>query len=298
MHFNIIKYKKIYFTFTGILVVTGIFSLAAYGLKPGIDFTGGSMLEIIYGGGRPSNQEIRQKISDLNLGEVSIQPTGDNGVILRMPNIDEAVHQEVLSRLTGAEEISFESIGPTIGAELKNKTATVAILSLFAMVIYIVFAFGKVSYPVRSWQYGLIALMILAHDVFMPLGVFSLLGKFAGVQITIPVVVALLTVIGYAINNVVVVFDRIRENISKRMASSFTDTVSGAINQTLSRQINTSLTTLFPLLFIYFIGGETLKYFALALIVGIVVGLYSSIFLAGPILTSWAGSRVDKRVEK
>lgn len=287
MKLNLLKFKKVYFIFTGILVLACIFSLFTFGLKPGIDFTGGSILEVAYTKERPSNQEIRQQISDFNLGDVSVQPTGQKGVILRMPSMDETVHQEIISQLGDVEEIRFESIGPTIGMELKSKTMTVAILSILAMVIYIAFAFRKVSHPVKSWQCGIITLLILVHDVLIPVSVFSLLGKLYDVQITIPVIVAFLTVVGYAINNVVVVFDRIRENLVKRTGLSFMETVNNAINQTLTRQINTSLTTLFPLLFIYFLGGETLKYFALALIVGIVAGLYSSLFLVGPILVSW-----------
>jgi len=155
------------------------------------------------------------------------------------------------------------------------------------LVLYIIFAFSKVSFPVKSWQYGVATLFILFHDVLIPVGVFSILGKFYGVQVTIPVVVALLTVLGYAINNVVVVFDRIRENLLKKTSIPFEDTVNNAIKQTLTRQFNTSLTTLFPLMFIYLLGGETLKYFALALMIGLIAGFYSSIFLAGPILVSW-----------
>jgi len=155
------------------------------------------------------------------------------------------------------------------------------------MVLYITLAFRQVSRQVKSWRYGIIALVMLSHDILLTLGVFSILGKVYNIQVTIPVVVALLTVVGYAINNVVVVFDRIRENILMRAAISFDDTVNIAINQTLVRQINTSLTTLFPLLFIFFGGGDDLKYFALALILGIVFGTYSSIFLAGTLLAAW-----------
>ncbi len=291
MAFNFIKYRKIYYIFTGILVVVSAMSFFLFGLKPGIDFTGGSILEVDYNVQRPQNQEISQKISSLNLGEISIQPAGDKGVILRMKNIDENLHQEVIRKLGDIEEKRFESIGPSVGMELKSKITTVIVLSLLAMVLYIIFAFRKVSFPVRSWQYGAATLFILFHDILIPVGVFSVLGKFYGVQITIPVIVALLTVLGYAINNVVVVFDRIRENLLRRTSVSFEDIVNNAIKQTLTRQFNTSLTTLFPLVFIYLLGGQTLKYFALALILGILAGLYSSIFLAGPILVSWLGNR-------
>lgn len=291
MTFNFIKYKKIYYIFTGILIVASAMSFFLFGLKPGIDFTGGSILEVDYMDQRPSNQEIRQKISDSDLGEFSVQPTGEKGVILRMKNIDENVRQEIILKLGNVTEKRFESIGPSVGMELKSKTAKVIALSLLAMVLYIIFAFRKVSFPVKSWRYGMATFFILFHDILIPLGVFSVLGKLYGVQITIPIIVALLTVLGYAINNVVVVFDRIRENLSKRLSVSFEDVVNNAIKQTIIRQLNTSLTTLFPLAFIYLLGGETLKYFALALMLGLLAGLYSSIFLAGPVLVSWLGNR-------
>jgi preprotein translocase subunit SecF len=259
----------------------------------GIDFTGGSILEVSYSGERPSSQEITQNLSDLSLGDITVQMTKSNGVIMRMTSINEDTHQEILQRLGSVNELSFESIGPSVGKELKQTTVTVIWVSILAMVIYIAIAFRRVSYPIKSWQYGLATLVILSHDVLLPIGALSILGNFYGIQITIPVVVALLTVVGYAINNVVVVFDRIKENLLRRSSSDFTETVNIAINQTLTRQINTSLTTLLPLVFIFFAGGETLKYFSLALILGLIAGTYSSIFLAGPLLVTWL--RVKRR---
>ena len=305
MKFNFLKYRKIYFVFSGILILASLFSLFIFGLKTGIDFTGGSILEVEYKANRFSNQEIKEKLAELDLGEIYIQPTGERGVILRMKDIDEATHQQVLEKLGEAEELRFESIGPTIGQELKGKTKIVIVLSLLAIVLYIAFAFRKISRPLTSWQYGIASLLALFHDILIPIGILSLLGFLYGVQITIPVIVALLTVLGYSINNTVVVFDRIRENLLKRIgatvaetsshlpprsvsqSSAYEETVNNSLNQTLTRSINTSLTTLFVLTAIFFLGGETLKYFALALILGITAGTYSSIFLASPILVSW-----------
>ena len=287
MNINFLKYRKIYFIFSGIIILVSLFFLYLFGLNPGIDFTGGSILEVEYTDQRPSNQEIKEKLKDFNLGDFYLQPTGEKGLILKMKDIDQETYQKIIQSLGQVKELSFESIGPTIGKELREKTKLVIILSLFSMLIYIAFAFRQVSRPIKSWQYGIVAILILSHDILIPLAVFSFLGKFYGVQITIPVIVALLTVVGYAINNVVVVFDRVRETILKTRLETFEEIVNSSINQTLTRQLNTSLTTLFPLLFIYFLGGETLKYFALALILGIIAGTYSSIFLAGPILFSW-----------
>lgn len=297
MNLNFIKYRKIYFIFSGILIFGSIISLITFGLKPGIDFTGGSILELEFKTERPTNQEIREKLTNLDIGEIYIQPSNERGVILRMKDLPENLHQNILENLKELgelEEKRFESIGPVIGKELKEKTKIVIVFSLLAILFYIAFSFRKIPGQVRSWQYGLAALLALFHDVLIPLGIFSILGKFYGVQITIPVVVALLTVLGYSINNTVVVFDRLRENLIKRVGSTFEETLNLALNQTLTRSLNTSLTTLFVLIAIFFFGGETLKYFALALILGIVAGTYSSIFLAGPLLVAWMRWRKNK----
>ena len=184
------------------------------------------------------------------------------------------------------EEIRFESIGPVIGQELKDKTKIVVVVALLSMIVYIALAFRRVQRPLRSWQYGIASVLALFHDILIPLGIFVILGKFYGIEISIPIITALLAVLGYSINNTVVVFDRIRENLLTGV-ETFQEIVDISLNQTLSRQINTSLTTLFVAGAIFFLGGETLKYFALALILGICAGTYSSIFLAGPILVTW-----------
>jgi len=289
MNFNFLKYHKIYFIISGILVLGSIISLAAFGLRLGIDFTGGSILEIRYEEVKPSNQEIKDSLSDLDLGEILIQPAGEKGVIFRMKEISENDHQEILQRLREnkkLEEIRFEAIGPVIGGEIKQKTKVVMILALVSILLYVTFAFRKVSGPIKSWQYGIATLIALFHDVLIPIGIFAVLGRFYMVEISVPIVTALLTVFGYSVNDTVVVFDRIRENLSKKNLP-FKEAVNESLNQNLSRSISTSLTTLFVLLAIFFLGGDTLKYFSLALILGIALGTYSSICLASPILTSW-----------
>jgi len=289
MNVSFLKYRKIYFIFSGILILASIACLFVFGLNPGIDFTGGSILEIEYKIERPSNQAMNSSLSDFDLGEIHLQPTGERGVILRMRNISEETHQEIIQKLgekDEIEELRFESIGPVIGQELKEKTKIVVLLSILTIVLYIAFAFRKLSWPAKSWQYGIASLIALFHDVLIPLGIFSVLGKFYGVQITIPVIVALLTVLGYSINNTVVVFDRIRENLLKK-AGDYQEIVDKSLNQTLTRSISTSLTTLFVLISIFILGGETLKYFSLALILGIIIGTYSSLFLVSPLLVSW-----------
>jgi len=174
-----------------------------------------------------------------------------------------------------------------VGQELRNKTELAIVLALLSITIYIAFAFRKVSRPVASWKYGITSLVALFHDVLVPVGVFSILGHFYNVEITIPIIAALLTVLGFSVHDTIVIFDRIRENIVRRGMGEFEDTVNESLNQTLGRSLSTVFSTLIVLIAIYFFGGETLKYFSLALIIGITSGAYSSICIAGPLLVSW-----------
>jgi len=283
---NFIKYSKIYFFFSGILIAASIFAIIFFGFNLGIDFTGGSILELEFKKERISNQEIEKKLADLNLGNFVLQSTGERGLILRMKDISEETHQEILKKFQGeAEEKRFEAIGSVIGRELKQKTKIFIFLTLLAIICYIGFAFRRASRPVSSWQYGLTAALVaFFHDILIPLGVFSFLGKFYQVQLTIPIIVGLLTILGYSVHDTIVVFDRIRENLLRKRGIGFEETINQSLNQTLTRSINTSLTSLFVLFAIFFLGGETLKYFSLVLILGISLGTYSSIFIASPIL--------------
>lgn len=302
MFVNFIRYSKIYFLFSVILLGGSLACLFIYGLNFGIEFTGGSILEVEYKETRPANQEIRAKLADLDLGAISVQTSAEKGIIIRMKSIDENIHQDILTRLKESNEMEekrFEMVGPVIGKEIKEKTKIVIAFSLAIVVLYVAFAFRGVQRPLRSWQYGIATLVALFHDVLIPLGALSILGEFYGVQITIPIIVALLTIIGYAVNNVVVVFDRIRENILiQRKIISFDELVNTALNQTITRCVNTALTTLAVLFAIFFFGGETLKYFSLTLIIGVSAGLFSSLFLASPLLVVWHEWKQGKKFQK
>jgi preprotein translocase subunit SecF len=294
MQFNFTKYSKIYYIISGILVIAAIASLFVYGLKFGIEFVGGSNMQVdfqsVQGVSRPSNEVIRESLKDFNLGDITIQPIGQTGAILQFKGVDEATNQQILAelnKLTPTTEKSFQYIGPSVGQELRNKTELAIALALLAITLYIAFAFRKVSKPVSSWKYGIASLIALSHDILIPLGVFSILGLFYSVEITIPIIAGLLTVLGFSVHDTIVIFDRIRENILRRGMGQFEDTVNWSLNQTVGRSLSTVFTTLIPLITIYFFGGETLKYFSLTLIIGITAGTYSSIFIAGPLLVSW-----------
>lgn len=297
MNIRFTRYSKIYYAFSLILILASILSLIFYGLKFGIEFTGGSIIELQFQGDKLSNEAISKALADFKLGEIIIQPTGDNGVILRLKGIDNATHQQIISKLkeiSKFEEKSSEFVGPSIGEELKRKTEFSIFLALLAITLYIAFAFRKVSKPVSSWKYGIASLIALFHDILIPLGIFSVLGHLYNIEITIPIIAALLTILGFSVHDTIVIFDRIRENIIKSGGQLFEETVNKSLNQTLWRSISTVCTVLIVLVAIFFFGGETLKYFALSLIVGITSGAYSSIFIASPILVSWFNFRNKK----
>lgn len=289
MEINFVKHKKIFFSFSGILVLASIVALVLFGLKWGIDFIGGSIIEVDYKNIHPNIEEIRSDLSKLELEKISIQPKGDRGIVLRTKAISEEEHQNILNILRekgDLEEAKFELVGPIVGKEVRKKTVIVLILALVSIMLYVTFAFRKVSYPINSWQYGIATLIALFHDVLIPIGFFSLLGKFYEVEITVPIVTALLTVFGYSVNDTVVIFDRIRENLT-RTSLPFPEVVNKSLNETLSRSLSTSLTTLFVLFALFFLGSSALRYFSLALILGITLGTYSSICLASLLLLNW-----------
>jgi len=299
MTLQFIKFRKIFYAFSIIAITLSIASIFIFGLELGIDFTGGSVLEVEYETERPSIEIIQEKIQEID-SEMIVQPVEKKGIILKTKSTSEETYTKAIEKLEELgvlkEDASqFETIGPVIGNELKNKTKIVVILSLMAIVFYIAFSFRKISRPVNSFAYGFTSLIALFHDVLIPLGIFAFLGKLYGVQITIPVITAFLTVLGYSINNSVVVFDRARENLLRSRETSFSTIINKSLNETLTRSVNTSLTTLFVLFAIFFFGGETLRYFSLTLILGISCGTYSSIFLVTPLLVSYLGWR-EKRL--
>ncbi len=244
---------------------------------------------------RPEAGRVQEALSQLDLGEIAVSPAGDRSFILRMKEIDETTHQTVLSNLKsafpGLQEDRFDSVGGIIGQELKRKSVTAMVLVLLLIVIYIALVFRKLAGTLSPLAMGLAAIAALLHDILIPIGFFAWLGHYYGVEITAVFVAAVLTVLGYSVSDTVVIFDRVRENILRHgNAESLASLVHSSIKQTFTRSINTTLTTLFSLLAIFFFGGETLKYFSLALIIGIFLGGYSSFFVASPLLI-WVGKK-------
>lgn len=299
---NIIGHRKINLGMSLALFVVSVVALAVFGLKPGIDFTGGSLLEVRFTGAVPNQADASAAVADLKLESLAIQTTGENGLLLRTKFLTENEHQDLLAALrvkfenenNKVMEISFQTIGPAISSQLKQRTVYAIVAVLIGIIIYIAYSFRRVSKPVASWKYGLSAIIALVHDVTITMGVFAVLGRYLGAEVDIPFVVALLTILGYSVNDTIVVFDRIRENLIRRSSEDFSGTVNVAVNETFARSINTTLTTLLTLAALFFFGGETIKYFSLALLIGIFLGAYSSIFIASPLLVeafNWQNRR-------
>lgn len=277
------------------LVLVALTATGIYGLKFGVDFKGGSVMELDFKNGRPQISEIQSLLSgEVGLGEAGINLAGQTGIIIKSGELSEQAHQNILQKIyaqfpaAGTEELKFDSVGPVIGRELKSKSVSAVIIVLFSIIIYIAVVFRKLSRTISGWAMGLAAIVALAHDVIIPIGVFALLGHFYGIEIGAVFVAAILTILGYSVSDTVVVFDRVRENIIKgSVGEGFGSVVHKSILQTLTRSLNTTFTTLLSLIAIYLFGGESIKYFALALIMGIFLGAYSSIFVASPLLVWW-----------
>ena len=297
----VVTYRKFFYALSAILVIGSIVSMSVWGLKAGIDFKGGSIIEIEYSASRPEQATLSSALAPLNF-DASIRATGDKGYIIRMKDInqDQKVSlSSVLNSFGTSTEKRFDSIGPLLGREALNKALVSIILVILAIVFFIAFAFRKVSEPVSSWQYGIVAVIALVHDVIVPTGVFSVLGHYAGYEVDTLFVTALLVVLGFSVHDTIVVFDRVRENLGHAKANKpFSEIVGESISQTFVRSINTSMTTLLALVVLYFVGGESTQHFSLALIVGIVAGTYSSIFLGSPLLVTIWKRQLNKNEAK
>lgn len=293
------------------LALTAVVIVFVYGLNFGVDFKGGTVMELEFnmpaGGGRPEILAIQEALA---MSNAVVSPSGTDGVIIRTVQLTELEHQTTLKRLqsnfpnAGLQEKRFDSIGPVVGDELKSKSGKAIIVVLIAVAGYIAIVFRRISGVVPAWLMGVAAIVALLHDVIIPTGAFALLGHYRGVEISAVFVAAVLTILGYSVSDTVVVFDRVRENVIKgglkpaRQGSGGEDfglTVHRSVMQTLTRSINTTVTTLLSLVAIYLFGGESIRYFALALIMGIFLGAYSSIFVASPLLVWAYKKRLGKR---
>ena len=287
---SLISQRKYTYIASGILVAASIVALALWGLRLGIDFRGGTLLEVQFAQ-EVSRADVGSALGAVELTDVSVQPAEGGDFLVRYLASDEAANERVREALAGLDEemeiLRTDFFGASVSRELARKAVEAVIAASVVIALYIAWAFRRVSRPVTSWQYGVGALLALLHDVVIVLGIFAVLGEFFSVEVGIPFVAAMLTVLGYSVNDTIVVYDRVRENLLRSPGGeSFEALVNRSVSETLARSINTSLTVVLVLAAILIFGGETIRAFSLALLVGVIAGTYSSIFVASASLVT------------
>lgn len=298
--FNIISKTKYAYIFSGTLTVLSIAAILVWGLKFGIDFNGGTLMEVRFQNSAPAVQEVEGTLGSLNLKSLTLQPSGSDTMLIRYASEEDSVNQQVFTTLTGkypgAVQTRVDYINSSVSSDLRKNSILAIFWAVVGIMAYVAWAFRKVSRPVASWKYGAGAVIALIHDVLITVGVFSVLGHFFGIEVGVPFIAALLTILGFSVHDTIVVYDRTRENLIKSSSKeNFPDIVNRSLNETLVRSINTSLTVIVTLLAIYLFGGESVKYFALALLVGVTFGTYSSIFVASALLVTSYNLQLKKK---
>lgn len=298
---DIVGKKKIFFAISLLVMVPGLISLIFFGLKMSIDFTGGSRLEYQIVDKKVSKETLEEIIENQGLEVSSIQESSNNSYIVRTKPIDQKTHETIItaiiSKFPQAKETSYETVGPTIGSETAWNALKAIGLASILIVLYIAWSFRKVPKPASSMRFGICAIIAVLHDVLVVIGAFSIFGVLFNVEVDSLFVTALLTVIGFSVHDTIVVFDRIRENLRRMPNVEFGTVVNESILQTMNRSINTSITTILVLFTIMLFGGESIRWFVIALLIGIVSGTYSSIFTAAPLLVVWQEWKAKRRVK-
>lgn len=290
---NWMKYKWFYFLLSAFVLVPGIVSLILFGLKPAIDFTGGSLLELRFEDTRIlRDEDIKGGVEDQGFEVSSVQESGKNQILIRLQPIEKEQAKEIKSIIKEKfeqepEEIRFETVGPTLGKELIKKTIWAIVLAASFIMVYVAWRF-------KDAKFGICAILAMFHDSFILLGSFSLLGHFLGVEVDTLFVTAVLTILSFSVHDTVVVYDRIRESQKLLPKVSFVDLVNKAVTETLSRSVNNSMTIIFMLIALLLLGGTTIKWFVAALLIGTIAGTYSSTFTAAPLLVVWEKLKIRK----
>lgn len=306
--------KKIWFAISLLLLIPGIISLGVWQLQLGRDFKGGSLSEFSITKVGESSEADQKQLSE-NVIKKAFDEEGikdhqlqtdihDNTirVFVKSPTINQDTHSNIVRRLKEGsppvQELSFESIDPQVGAEVTRRAILAIIIASLVIIIYIAMSFRGVPKPTSSWQFGVIAVIALLHDVLFIIGFYSLMGRFLGWEVNSEFVTAALTVMGFSVHDTIVVFDRLRENLRKFPGESFSAVANISLSQTIARSLNTSLTVVLVLLAVVLLGGENIRPFALTLLVGIVVGTYSSIFVATPLLDWWQSVKPKIKIKR
>jgi len=289
---NWLRLRKIYFLISGILIGVGIFSLASWGLKLGVDFRGGAILEYEFSEDI-STEEAAKKIEEQDIEVTSVQTIGERTYLFRLPAIEQDQKETIKNTLSemvegGVTELRFETVGPTIGPELVKKTIYAISFASIGILLWVAIQF-------KSIKFGVSAILAMFHDSFILIGSFSLLGYFFSVETDFLFVTALLTTLSFSVHDTIVVFDRIRES-QKTYPGELLDLGNRAISETMVRSLNNSFTIIFMLVALVLLGGTTIKWFAVALFIGTVLGTYSSPFVAVPLLVTW--DELIKRIKR
>ena len=289
--FNIIRKRKYWYIISGILASLAIAAIAFWGLNLGLDFKGGSILTLNISS-KPQPSEIQEQLKDLNIPSLNVRTAGNDQIIIRSGELSREqktlVETRVNERFGIFTEESFQTIGPTVSQDLSRKAIIAVILASIGIIIYIAIAFRGVPKPANSWRFGVCAIIALLHDLLIVTGMAAVLGHyFAWMEIDSLFITALLTIMGFSVHDTIVVFDRLRENLKRNPGSNFETIANESVIQTLSRSINTSVTTMIVLLSLFLIGGESIKGFVFTLLFGILIGTYSSILNATPLLVTW-----------
>lgn len=290
--FSVIKNRKLFLGFSGLLVAAAVVLVIIFGLNLGIDFRGGALLELRFQEGVGPAQ-VKEVLAQAGYPDTTVQPTGEREIIIKtkpiQPEEQNQIKQALSDRFGAVEELRFDSIGPTIGREVLRRAFWQIILVVLGILTYIAYAFRKIKTlsqqaKLSSWRMGMATIIALLHDILIPIGLFAVLGKVRGVEVDTLFITALLTILGFSVHDTIVVFDRVRENLQKFQYKSLATIIDYSVSSTLARSINTSSTLIFVLVALLLFGGETIFYFVLALLVGVVAGTYSSIFIASPLL--------------
>lgn len=289
---NIVGKRNWYFAFSLLIIIPGVISLFLWGLNLSIDFTGGSEMTFSYP--QKVNQQtittIQKTFAQDKIEIISLLPSEDQ-VTVRTKSLDSVQDDKVVKDLQKSDtkiiQSQFETIGPVIGSEITTNAFYAIVFASVLIVLYIAWAFRGVRKPMSSWRFGVCAIVALLHDALVVVGIFSLLGHFFGVEVDSLFVTALLTVIGFSVHDTIVVFDRIRENLRRNITATFPQVVNDSILQTFVRSLNTSLTAILVLFTLLIFGGESIRWFIVAMLIGIASGTYSSIFNASQLLVVW-----------
>ncbi|MDO8566225.1 MAG: protein translocase subunit SecF [Candidatus Moranbacteria bacterium] len=289
---QIIQKRKYAYLFSGILTTASVVLLLTWGLNFGIDFKGGTLMEVQFSQNPvPRVSEVEKSFADLSLQSLTVQATDNRGMLFRYLASDENANEQVLQKLKSFDpnvvQLRTDFIGGSVSDQIKRNALTGIVLSVLCIALYIAWAFRRVSGAVTSWEYGLGAVIALAHDILVVIGIFVLLGRYYNIEVGVPFIAALLTILGYSVNDTIVVYDRVRENLLRsQRKEDFEITVNRSLNETLGRSINTSLTVIITLFAITIFGGDSIRYFGLALLIGVIFGTYSSIYIASALLVT------------